>query len=106
MNRSLRVRQLPCIACEIRGMAAQCGPTEAHHLNLGGHAGMKRRGDEFQIPLGPWHHRGAPLAGLSQKQMATIYGPSLALQSKAFRAAFGSDDELLALTNERLGLIA
>ena len=34
--------------------------------------------------------------------MKIAYGPSLANGSKPFHAVFGSDDELLELTNKRL----
>jgi hypothetical protein len=39
---------------------------------------------------------------IDSKVMAVLYGPSLAKQSKAFRQTFGTDDQLLALTNEKL----
>lgn len=100
--RSLMVRRLPCIACQLFGVAHQPFPTEAHHLNLGGHAGQKRRGDEFQIPLCAWHHRGKQPKYVHSLVMPALYGPSLARQSKKFREAFGTDDALLARTNEML----
>jgi hypothetical protein len=100
--RSLKVKSLPCIACEIWGVAHQPFLTEANHLNLGGKAGQKRRGNSYSIPLCRWHHQGYTPRQFNSLAMAGLYGPSLARQSKAFRAAFGSDDELLALTNERL----
>jgi hypothetical protein len=102
VNRNLRVKQLPCIACELLGVHNQPNETETHHLNLGGNAGQKRRGDDYSIPLCKWHHRGISLRHVDARVMAALYGPSLAKQSKAFRARLGSDDELLALTNERL----
>jgi hypothetical protein len=37
--------------------------------------------------------------------MEAVYGPSLARSSKAFHAAFGTDDELLARTNKLLEAI-
>lgn len=103
MNRNLRVRSMPCVACQLLGVHEQPSPTEAHHLNLGGKAGQKRRGDEFSIPLCGWHHRGVSHHNLPTSRMAAIYGPSLARQSVAFRARFGSDDRLLELTNRRIG---
>lgn len=101
-DRSLLVKQLPCIACTKQGVLVQCGVTEAHHLNLGGRAGQKRRGDDYQIPLGTWHHRGVPPAGMSRSQALHYFGPSLASHSKAFRSIFGVDEVLLADTNEQL----
>jgi hypothetical protein len=73
---------------------------EIHHLNLGGRAGQKRRGDEFTIPLCTWHHRGEPFNHFTVTRMREAFGPSLARTSKAFREAFGTDDELLAKTND------
>jgi hypothetical protein len=86
-------------------LSVQCGPTQEHHLNLGGNAGQKRRGDEFSIPLGPWHHVGEPPRGMTKADAAIKFGPSLALQSRQFRAAYGSDDELLAVTNAKLAAL-
>lgn len=49
-ERSALVRQLPCVACSIYA-TGQHSRTEVHHLNLDGHAGQVRRGDDFSIPL-------------------------------------------------------
>lgn len=100
--RSLKVKELPCLACRLWGVYHQPFPTEAHHLTLGGKAGQKRRGDEFQIPLCRYHHQGHLLPHVDSKAMRALYGPSYARESKAFRVTFGNDDELLKLTNEQL----
>jgi hypothetical protein len=89
-----RFRFVGCVACRKEGF-----PNfhyEVHHLNVGGKAGQKRRGHDFTIPLCEWHHRGI---GPCDED---IYGPSLAKQSKAFRARYGTDDDLLAYTNEMI----
>jgi hypothetical protein len=104
--RSQLVRALPCIACTIEGVSEQCGPTTEHHLNLGGKAGQKRIGDHASIPLGPWHHQGYPPPGMTAVDAAIKYGPSLARQSRQFRAAYGVDEILLARTNELLEALA
>lgn len=98
---SLQVKRLPCLACEIEDVS-QPSPTEAHHLNEGGHAGQKRRGDEYQIPLCQWHHRGVAPRGMTRDVMTHLYGPSLALDSKQFRFSYGRDDDLLATTQHKL----
>jgi hypothetical protein len=103
VNRNELVRSLPCIACQLEG-CEQLMPTEAHHLNLGGLAGQKRRGDEFTIPLCTWHHRSVPPEGMKAGDAAYYMGPSLAQNSKLFRLTYRTDDELLELTNQRLGL--
>jgi hypothetical protein len=81
---------------------SQCGRTTVHHLNLDGKAGQKRLGHDFTIPLGEWHHQGVVKNGWTERTMTAVYGPSLAKQSKAFRSAFGDDEELLEATNEML----
>ena len=103
-DRTRLIKAMPCLACELEGRLDQCGPTEEHHLNFDGKAGQKRRGDDDTIPLGTWHHQGAPKRGYTAEKMAGLYGPSLKSQSKAFRATYGSDDELLARVNRKLGL--
>lgn len=99
--RSPLVRAMPCIACEIEGVQ-QPSPTEEHHLNLGGKAGQKRLGDEYSIPLCGHHHRGEPPGEITASQALYIFGPSLARNSKLFRATYGTDQELLARVNARL----
>lgn len=103
-NRSERVRRMPCLACRKGGRFDVCGRTEEHHLNFDGKAGQKRRGNDFTIPLGEWHHQGIPKRGWTSARMEAAYGPSLKLSSKAFRRTYGSDDELLAQTDRELGL--
>lgn len=100
------LRRIGCIACIIEGNGVWCGPPEVHHLNSFGHAGMKRRGDEFTICLGSWHHRGVRPVGMRREVMTHLYGPSLALDSKQFRFAYGDDDSLLAITRHRLAQLA
>ena len=99
--RSPLVRALPCLACEKEGVE-QPLPTEEHHLNLDGHAGQERLGDDYSVPLCKWHHRGDPPEKMTASKATFEYGPSLARSSKLFRAAYGYDDELLAATNERI----
>lgn len=99
-HRFRRLKEMGCMACFEQGLPGV--PGEIHHLNLGGKAGQKRRGDEFTVPLCAWHHRGEPLRFETKTTMAMHYGPSLACSSKRFREEFGSDDELLAKVNERI----
>ncbi|MGP1667490.1 MAG: Ref family recombination enhancement nuclease [Rhodanobacter sp.] len=63
---------------------------EVHHLL----SGNRRIGHQDTLPLCPHHHR-AIGKGL---------GPSLANGSKPFHAEYGSDQELLAMTDRALGL--
>ena len=92
------IYQIGCLACRTRGWyGIQC---QAHHLNLGGKAGQKRRGNKFVIGLCPWHHVGEIPEGREEWWMLGRFGPSYKLQSRKFRAEFGTDDELLAYQNK------
>jgi Recombination enhancement, RecA-dependent nuclease len=106
-----------CMAC--RQMDISAHYVEVHHLNLDGKAGQKRRGHRFTIGLCEWHHRGVmkPIKvfndqghvrtyGPSPQDMEMLYGPSLAVNSRKFRLAFGSDDELLEAQDKLLGVTA
>ena len=86
-----------CIVCLIDGWPET--PCEVHHLLIGG-----VRPDEehrYTIGLDPWHHEGkVPENCNGSVEEATIrYGPSLRHNSKAFHERYGSDEELLALTD-------
>jgi hypothetical protein len=98
-SRSLKVKSLPCIACQ-QVPIDQCQVTEEHHLCIS--SGQTRLGDAFSIPLCIHHHRGDPPAGVTASAMEAIYGPSLARNPKAFRAQFGEDSLLLHRTNKLL----
>jgi len=98
-RRFSRLKFMGCIACWTEGTMANA---EIHHLNLGGHAGQKRRGDEFTIPLCRWHHQGHVEAGHTATSMREVRGPSLARHSKKFREKYGKDDALLAKVNDLL----
>jgi len=80
----------------------QGGDTEIHHLNSAG----RNRGQDFTIALCSWHHRAVNLDGWGLRTMVEVFGPSLARGSKSFHAEFGSDDELLAIQNEHIGILA
>ncbi len=99
--RSLEVKRLPCIACHIEDKP-QPNKTEAHHLNLDSHKGQVRLGDEYQIPLCQWHHRGIRPVGMSIVAMTGLYGPSWEFDSTQFRLAYGPDMELWVTTNRWL----
>ncbi|MFN7782273.1 MAG: Ref family recombination enhancement nuclease [Lysobacterales bacterium] len=85
-----------CVACWKRGIVTiGC---DAHHLLSGG----RRIGHEASVALCVWHHRGHPFDGVTPPQMRFQYGPSLMDGSKAFRAAYGTDAELLELQERML----
>lgn len=105
------LRQVGCLCC-IENLALGLWqvttlPTEIHHLNAGGHAGQKRRGDDATVPLCSWHHRGVllPARGMTRLTMTIRFGPSLAGGSKPFRAVYGDDDSLLRRANAAIDVI-
>lgn len=93
-----------CLVAHILGF--KFIPAAVHHLTIGGHHGQKRRGHDFTIALNDWSHQGRPLSeyGWDADECRLRLGPSFAIEPNAFRETFGSDDELLALQNELLGL--
>lgn len=80
--------QIGCICCRMLGTF---NLPEVHHLL----SGNRRRGHAFTIPLCAPHHRGVGYR-------RDLHKASVALGSKPFHAAFGSDDALLAETDKRI----
>lgn len=97
-ERLQRLHEFPCLCCQMRGVS-QPNVTTVHHLLSGG----RRRGHRYSINLCEWHHMARPRSGCSDGEMTDYYGPSLALGSRAFHEAFGSDDELLAKADKLIG---
>jgi hypothetical protein len=94
------IHDMPCCACVIEGID-QPNPTEAQHLVDKGY--RKHSGGHMAtIPLCGWHHRAEPLMELTRREMGIIYGPSLASSKRAFVAMYGTERELLAITDEAL----
>ncbi len=89
------LKEIGCLPCSLWGYFSWA---EVHHLL----SGNVRRGHQYTVPLCPWHHQGKVDAGGSIRRMATLLGPSLALESKRFHEIFGSDGELLEKTNARI----
>jgi hypothetical protein len=50
-----------------------------------------------------FHHRGEPVDGYSTEWMTCMYGPSLALNKRAFVARYGTERELLAEVDKLIG---
>jgi len=75
-------------------------PVEVHHLLDGG----TRRGHRFTVALCYFHHRGIPPQGMKAKEATAKFGPSLALDGRAFRLRYGKDDALLAFQDFLISL--
>jgi len=88
-----------CIACMLRGTQPDYPQhIEIHHLL----SGNRRIGHMATVSLCTFHHRGIPPFGWGDAEAFDYLGPSLAKGSKPFRAAFGTDAELLTIQNELL----
>lgn len=77
---------------------------DIHHLTTGGKHGQKRRGHDFTIGLNSWSHRGVPLPGWNAANCRRVFGPSYAIEPRAFRERFGDDDALLAYQDRLIGI--
>ena len=91
------ISKMGCVACAVLNQRQPNG-TEVHHITSCG----RRMGHDATMPLCKWMHRGVPKGGLRPSQMDLIYGPSLALNKRAFVRCFGSELELLAIVNQQL----
>ena len=89
-----------CIACRIEGLADDNRPEPAdiHHITMGG----RRLGHDYTIPLCPWHHRGVNVSPLPTSTVEMMRGPSLARSKRAFVARYGTEMQLLRMTNGHL----
>jgi len=85
-------REVGCVPC--RMLFCRYMPADANHL-LNGY----RIGHSDTVPECLWHHRGEHLVGTNARVMKKTFGPSRKLHKKQFRKIFGTDDELLAITN-------
>lgn len=106
ISRFEKLKELGCIACILfmergkkRGSVLTGRSAEVHHLL----SGNRRRGHKYTIGLCGWHHRSVTV--LPKRYAVLEYGPSLAEGPKLFHDFFGSDEELLARTNELLRAI-
>jgi Recombination enhancement, RecA-dependent nuclease len=90
-----------CMACAQRGIdLTASGYVQWHHLDGKTKPGCHQK----TIGLCQWHHLGHPMGSDTYSDSRRHYGPSLAKGSKPFHVEFGSDDELLKIQNEILGL--
>ena len=97
-NRRRCIHAGPCMACLQRGIdMTASGYVQWHHT-----AGKKRH--DLTCGLCCWHHQGYPMFGKPLSVLRIEFGPSLAEGSKPFHAEFGSNEHLLQLQNEYLGV--
>lgn len=84
-DRMTRIVEYGCIVSRLKWRIYS--PPDVHHLLDGG----RRMGHWYTIPLNPWFHRGICESGMSQRDMARVYGPSMALDLPGFEFEFGGD---------------
>jgi len=96
-DRFQRIQEIGCLCCILKVHIYQT-QAEIHHLIDGG----KRLGHWHTVALCPWHHRGVPNSGFSEKQTREAKGPSLAKEPGKFKEAFGEDKQLLDKQNKIL----
>jgi hypothetical protein len=95
-SRICEIKEGRCVACWVLGRTTiGC---DAHHMLSGG----RRIGHEATVALCAWHHRAVPDPGETAPRMALLYGPSLIQGSKPFRAAYGTDAQLLEIQEQML----
>lgn len=72
-------------------------PGDIHHLLTGG----RRYPDQHQmtICLEPWYHRGIPPSGFTESQARARLGPTLCHEKRQFVERFGTELDLLEMTN-------
>ena len=99
-RRFAALRELGCVACSINGFSTGM-KVEIHHLVDKGTRRLSG-GNEATIGLCSFHHRGEPWIDFPVSYMRERFGPSMALEAKAFAQEFGTQRELLARVNEML----
>lgn len=87
-------KQIGCVPCWLLGRGWT--PCDYHHCL----SGNKRRGHLHGYGNCLWHHRGEPWLTGKAKTTREILGPSLKLESKAYHARFGSEDDLIQCQRE------
>jgi hypothetical protein len=107
-ERERLARAIGCICCYLndqRGRAKAPSHDTKQHCNLGGRHGAPNRGERYTFIACAWHHQGElPLdRGYTTTTMTALFGPSLAKGTKPFRLEYGTDDELIALTDQLTG---
>ena len=97
--RFAKLKALGCVACRLERIGNDGAEPQIHHFLSGG----KRIGHMATIPLCYFHHNGLPYDGMPTAWLLANVGPSFHKHTRDFRAKYGSDAELLAMTNQLIG---
>ena len=97
--RFAKLKALGCVACRLERIPPDTMEPQIHHFL----SGNKRIGHMATVPLCYWHHNGLPYDGVPTAWFLANVGPSFHKHTRQFRAKYGSDAELLAMTDELIG---
>ncbi len=91
-----RVKNGPCLACQIWGKSTKM-TVEVHHQTKHG----RTLGHAFTVGLCHFHHQAKllPRGFDSRKAAAAEFGPSYADGREPWEKEFGTDEELLTMQN-------
>lgn len=106
--REERARVIGCLCCylnEQAGLARAPSRDTKQHCNLGGLHGAPNLGERHTFIACAWHHLGELPEGWTTSAATACWGPSLAKGTKPFRARYGTDAELIALTDDLTGFV-
>lgn len=93
-----KLKALGCVACRLDGNGRDGMEPQIHHFL----SGNKRIGHAATVPLCYWHHNGLPYDGVPSEWFLKTLGPSFHKHTRAFRAKYGQDADLLALVNSMI----
>lgn len=97
--RFAKMKVLGCVACLLDSLEFEGVEPQIHHYL----SGNKRIGHMATVPLCYWHHNGIPYDEMPGSWLLANVGPSWHKHRRAFRLRYGSDDELLQMTNHLIG---
>lgn len=107
------IGNITCVCCDSMKVSLR-PPIERHHLVDKGYRRLSG-GHQATVSLCSWHHRAAPSWGWSLRQMYEHFGPSMKYQGPpetvfenkgAFERCFGTQRELLEMTNKLLDTVS
>lgn len=106
LSRVMDAKFLQCIPCLVRARAGLMPMSNVATCCEYDHSksGNIRRGHGQGFASCSWHHRRIVGEGWTFAQMTEHFGPSLLDGSRLFHETYGSDDELIAIQNEILGI--
>lgn len=83
---------VPCwLEAKLQGRRYVPEPGDVHHVEQ-----ANAVGHHLSTYLAcPWHHRGVRKNDLPTGRMLEIFGPSMALHPKSYRARYGAESDLL-----------